>query len=142
MSDTQTQPPSHRTRLGRALANNQLQASLVLQQCEDCNTIQYPPREVCKHCLSDALSWQAVDDQGEVLASNSLYNSLEPYYQERLPWELASVKLDAGPVVLVHNGNGYRAGERVRVVSEQDARGNLLLAIRPSIKPAESEENP
>lgn len=142
MSETETQAPSHRTRLGRALSNNQLQASLVLQQCEDCNTIQYPPREVCKHCLSDALTWRAVDDRGEVLASSSLHNSLEPYYQERLPWELASVKLDAGPVALVHNGSGYRAGDRVRVVSERDARGNLLLAISQSTKAAKSEENP
>ena len=130
MNNPEAQAPAHRTHLGYALAENQQQDALVLQQCENCKTVQYPPREVCKQCLSDALTWQPVDNQGELLVSNNLHNSLEPYYQAQMPWQLASVKLDIGPVVLVHNATSSRAGDRVRVVAEQDAQGNLLLAIQ------------
>lgn len=121
--------PSHRTSLGKALAENQQADALVLQQCDHCNTVQYPPREVCKQCLSDELTWRPVDNQGVLLASNSLHNSLEPYYQAQIPWQLASVKLDAGPVVLVQDRGNHKAGANVRVIGEKDSQGNLLLVV-------------
>jgi len=123
-------PPSHRTPLGHALKQNRQEDALVLQQCECCNQVQYPPREVCRHCLSDQLDWQAVDNNGVLLVSNALFSSIEPYYQSAIPFQLASIKLDCGPVVLACNSADRLPGDRVQLVGEKDTHGNLLLVIK------------
>lgn len=123
-------PPNHRTRLGHALNKHQQPTALVLQQCEDCKQVQYPPREVCRHCLSDQLAWQPVNNSGALLVSNALHSSIEPFYQSSIPFQLSSVKLDCGPVVLACNSTDRLAGDKVQVVGERDDHGNLLLVIK------------
>jgi uncharacterized OB-fold protein len=125
-------PPSHRTPLGFQLRDAQTRDQLVLQVCQQCETVQYPPRNVCVNCLDSDLNWQPVSAEGKVLASNQLHSSVEEYYQEGIPFELASVKLNAGPVVLACNSIDATAGDQVRVLGEQDEHGNLLLrALKP-----------
>ena len=73
---------------------------LILQQCGACGTVQYPHREVCRHCLADDLSWRQVAGQGQIQAISELHHSLQPRSADGPPWRLASVALDCGPVVL------------------------------------------
>ena len=35
-----------------------------LQECQDCGTVQYPPREACHKCLSAALRWREQSGEG------------------------------------------------------------------------------
>ncbi|MCB1664029.1 MAG: hypothetical protein KDI20_15660, partial [Pseudomonadales bacterium] len=44
-------PPKQRTELGEALTAATVEGELVLQQCQQCDSVQYPPREICHHCL-------------------------------------------------------------------------------------------
>lgn len=85
---------------GRKMSQQAVSGELVLQQCANCSAVQYPPREVCSTCLSDQLEWQSQSTLGQVLSVSQLHHSLEPVFQENLPWTLASVKLQCGPVVL------------------------------------------
>ena len=121
----------HRTPPDQALnaAQRENANELVLQCCRQCARVQYPPRQVCGTCLSNQLQWQAVDNSGELLVGNALHNSLEPQFQQQLPWLLASVKLDVGPVVLVHNKAARKAGERVQVCAVQHDDGSVLLTV-------------
>ncbi len=100
---------------------------LQLPVCTECGHISYPPRELCERCLADALEWQAVEPGGVLQSGTTLHYSLEPFYARQLPWEIASVRLDCGPVLLAHLQPGLTPGARVEVSIRSDSEGNRYL---------------
>lgn len=122
-------PPGARTVLGHQLAEAAThEHALVLQTCERCHAVQYPPREVCKDCLGDKLNWVPVDNRGKVISRVELQHSLADFFQKRLPWVIGSVKLDCGPVVMVHMAADIlNSGVAVKVFAHADASGAAVL---------------
>lgn len=121
-------PPSRRSEVSAALATAPVDGGLRLQCCAHCTTVQYPPRERCGHCLADALIWQDVSGEATLLALSTLSHSLEPWFAERLPWEVGSLLLDAGPVVFAHlAAPGAQPGVRLHVANARDASGAWCL---------------
>jgi len=53
-------PPALRSPQGIKLDEHAVDGELTLQQCSACQTVQYPPRELCRNCLGDELNWSAV----------------------------------------------------------------------------------
>jgi len=100
---------------------------LQLQVCAECGHINYPHREICGHCLADALQWHAVDDGGVVQSVSMLHHSMETLYQQVLPLQVVSVLLDNGVVVLSHCTNTLTIGQRVRVSINNDNYDRPLL---------------
>ena len=88
---------------------------LTLPVCGQCDRVVYPLGETCPNCLSDDLHWRDVNTCGRVLATTRLHYSLEPRFREHLPWALASVKLDAGPVTYAKAETRMAPGDRVRL---------------------------
>ena len=100
---------------------------LTLQCCGQCQQVNYPPRELCGNCLADSLQWQRVDNSGIVQSVAQLHYSLEPAYAEHLPWIVASIKLDCGPVVLAHLQPDIICGATVKLKPVQDQAANRML---------------
>ncbi len=124
-------PPARRTRLWRPLTEAAARGRLVLQVCDGCRMVQYPPREVCARCLGEALNWREVDPRGRLLSWTELHASLEPYFNERSPWRIASVELDCGPIVLAQLLEaGLGSGDRVRIDNELNEAGQSTLVAR------------
>jgi uncharacterized OB-fold protein len=87
-----------------------------LQRCTDCDTAQYPPREVCGTCLSDRLVWDSADSlPARVLAGTMLHHSNEPRFRARLPLCVGLVKFDAGPVAVCFLLGSAAPGDAVQV---------------------------
>ncbi len=106
---------------------------LLLQQCGECHAVSYPPRELCGHCLVDALSWQPQPDAGQLLATTTLHHSLEPALQQQLPIVIGSIKLAAGPVAIAYLSPPSAAiGSAVTVTIGRDSAGNPVLQARPT----------
>lgn len=103
-------------------------ATLTLQRCGNCQRVNYPPRELCGHCLADDLHWESVADTGVVQTLTRLNYSLEPDYAQHLPWSVASVLLDCGPIALAHLAPDIATGARVRLRVIEDRAGNRMLA--------------
>ena len=117
-----------RSRASAGLATFTPDGSLQLQVCGACGTAQYPPRERCGECFSEALRWQAVAPGATVLACTALAHSLEPWYAARAPWTVASLRLDAGPVAFAHVRAGEALpGQRLRLATARDASGAWCL---------------
>jgi len=57
---------------------------LELQVCQDCHTVQYPPREACVHCLSSRLRWRLQSGSGRLQARTTLHHSNDLFFRERL----------------------------------------------------------
>ena len=125
-------PPALRSPQGSKLDEHAVEGELTLQQCGACQTVQYPPRELCRHCLGDELNWAAVSRGGDLLAYSELQHSLEPFFQEQLPWPLASVKLDCGPVVLARLTASCPPGNIRLEVSHAIQTGSSILQASPA----------
>jgi len=134
-------PPGERTALWQPLTDAAREQAFRLQICGGCGTIQFPPREVCTHCLGDALEWRGVDPGGTVLAATRLHASAEPFFRAHVPFAIGSIKLDCGPVVLAYLDEGCRTGgSRVRVETRVDRSGQGVFVARPeSLQPGSSE---
>jgi NAD(P)-dependent dehydrogenase (short-subunit alcohol dehydrogenase family)/uncharacterized OB-fold protein len=125
-------PPGARSRAALGLTAAAALGRFKLQVCGSCGAVQYPPREACHACLSDALRWRAQPEYGELIADTTLYHSNDPYFRERLPWRLGLVRLDAGPTAVVHlHGGCAPAPCRVRVGARLDKSGQGVLLAFP-----------
>lgn len=102
--------------------------SLTLQCCDRCQQVNYPARELCGNCLANDLHWRPVAATGTLQSQVQLHYSLEPAFAENLPWAVASVRLDCGPVVLAHLQPGPASGDPVTIRVIRDRDGNYMLA--------------
>jgi uncharacterized OB-fold protein len=103
---------------------------LELQRCAACAAVQYPPAEVCLTCLGDELSVARFDARGVIIAAARVHRSYRADFSGA-EWPVASVKLDAGPVVLAHVADVIRAGTGVRLVALTDRLGDGVFgAVR------------
>ncbi len=127
-----TLPPAARSRVALGLTAAAALGRFELQQCRDCGTVQYPPREACQQCLSVHLPWNPQSGDGELLSSTVLHHSNDLFFRERLPWRLGLVQLDCGPIVVAHlHGGVPPAPARVRVAVRLDRAGQAVLVALP-----------
>ena len=126
-------PPWQRGRVALGITAAAAEGRFELQVCDDCGTVQYPPREACHKCLSAALRWRAQSGEGALISSTTLHHSNDLFFRERLPWRLGLVHLDAGPTLVVHlHGEVGDAPIRVRVGARLDRAGQAVLIGFPN----------
>src|SRR3954463_11373818 len=63
-----TLPPGTRSRIALGLTAAAALGRFELQQCRDCGTVQYPPREACQRCLSVKLAWKGQRSGGDLIS--------------------------------------------------------------------------
>jgi len=138
-----TLPPAARSRAALRLTAAAAEGRFELQYCVDCGTIQYPPRSACVTCLSHRLEWREVSGVGELISDSVLHHSNELYYRGRVPLRLGTVRLDAGPSLLVHlHGDCAGAPSRVRVRAHLDKSGRAVLIALPAGDTANMADDP
>src|SRR6267142_3242213 len=127
-----TLPPAARSRIALGLTAAAALGRFELQQCRDCQAVQYPPREACEKCLSVRLSWTQQDGKGELLAATVLHHSNDLFFRERLPWRLGLAKLASGPTVVAHlHADVPPAPAKLRVAARLDRAGQAVLVGLP-----------
>ena len=152
-------PPGARGRIALGLTAAAAEGRFALQVCDDCGTVQYPPREACCRCVSHRLRWRDQDGAGELLGTTTLHHSNDLFFRERLPWRLGMVRLDAGPTVVVHlhggvvsvaaeGATGAESADapdfpvRVRVGARLDRAGQAVLIGFPPTENAGMTDHP
>ena len=121
-------PPWARSRVALGITAAAAEGRLELQVCDDCATVQYPPREACHRCLSPRLTWREQSGEGELIVHTTLHHSNDLFFRERLPWRLGLVQLAAGPTLMVHlHGEVGEAPARVKVGARLDRAGQAVL---------------
>ena len=127
-----TLPPATRSRVALGLTAAAARGRFELQVCLDCSAVQYPPREVCRSCLSHRLVWRPQDGHGELLTETTLRTGQELFFRERLPWRVGIVRLDAGVNVVAYLHASVGAAPcRVRVEAALDRAGQAVLVAAP-----------
>ncbi|MES0885258.1 SDR family NAD(P)-dependent oxidoreductase [Roseibium sp. SCP14] len=135
-------PPESRSRAALGLTAAAAEGRFALQVCEDCGTVQYPPRDACQGCLSSELKWRDISPAGKLLAETTVRASTKLYFRERMPWRMGSVQLDAGPVVLCHLHGDCERGGNVTILNRLDASGQGVLLAVPAERTEHMEDDP
>ncbi len=127
-----TLPPGTRSRVALGLTAGAAYGRFKLQVCEQCGAVQYPPRELCRACLSHRLLWRVQDGGGELLTDTVLRAAQELFFRERLPWRVGLIRLDAGVNVIAYlHARVGAAPCRVRVETALDRAGQAVLVAVP-----------
>jgi NAD(P)-dependent dehydrogenase (short-subunit alcohol dehydrogenase family)/uncharacterized OB-fold protein len=135
-------PQGVRSRTAHGLTAAAAEGRFALQVCLDCSTVIYPPRDACPSCLSARLPFRDVPRGGIVIAETTIRTSTEPYFRERIPWRVGTVKLDAGPVVVAHLHGDAVEGERVRLELKLDKSGSAVTMALPERDTENMDDDP
>ncbi|HEX5366889.1 MAG TPA: OB-fold domain-containing protein [Acidimicrobiales bacterium] len=74
--------------------------ALCIQRCASCGTWRHPPRRFCARCASDDARFEPVSGTGTIFSLAVSHRSLDPSWQELVPFPTLVVELDEGPRVL------------------------------------------
>ncbi|WP_299483683.1 SDR family NAD(P)-dependent oxidoreductase [uncultured Roseibium sp.] len=141
-TQSSTRPPETRSRAALGLSAAAAEGRFALQVCQECFAVQYPPRDVCRACLSPELAWQDQSPSGTLLAETTVRTSTKLYFRDRTPWRMGSVQLDVGPVVLCHVHGDCQSGSKVTLLNRLDAAGQGVLLAVPEERTDHMEDNP
>jgi NAD(P)-dependent dehydrogenase (short-subunit alcohol dehydrogenase family)/uncharacterized OB-fold protein len=135
-------PQAARSRTAQGLTAAAAEGRFALQTCADCGTIVYPPRDACPACLSPRLPYRDVDARGTLVAETTVRVSSDPYFRERTPWRIGTVKLDAGPVLVAHLHGDTKEGARVRLELKLDKSGAPVVLALPDKDTPHMQDDP
>ena len=77
---------------------NKQRYALTGEVCPHCDAKIFPPRDVCPECGDEAKTEFEFSGKGEIYSFTDIYNAPEGF-EETIPYTVALVKLDEGPVV-------------------------------------------
>jgi hypothetical protein len=97
---------------------------LVVQRCDRCGELRYPPAAHCPRCLSGGWGWQEVSGRGELLSYVVVHQRYHPAWAHRVPYNVVLVQLDEGPRMFSNllplGRTDLAVGMRVRVVFDDE----------------------
>jgi uncharacterized OB-fold protein len=70
---------------------------LVVQRCDACQTLRFPPELGCFECGSMASTWQPMSGRATLWSWTVGHPPLLPFFAERAPWPVVVVQLEEGP---------------------------------------------
>jgi hypothetical protein len=118
---------------------------LLVQACGECGKWRMPPRPMCPHCRSIAVTWVATSGRGRVWSFIVPHPPLLPAFSEFAPYNALIVELEDDPMIrfagnLVASADGpineidpatITIGEPVRVVFHHIEDVALPRWVRP-----------
>ncbi len=93
-------PPRPRPKLNadnRAFWTGGAENKLNIMRCSDCGQFTHPPREICRHCQSEAMAPFAAEGTGQIDSYTINYQAWMPGLE--VPFVIARVRLDGVPGV-------------------------------------------
>ncbi|MDF1499347.1 MAG: Zn-ribbon domain-containing OB-fold protein [Anaerolineales bacterium] len=119
--------------------------ALVGEVCPSCEVKIFPPRDVCPECGDEAKTHFQFSGRGEVYSYTTLFDAPQGH-EAQLPYTLALVKLEEGPLVTAQltdvNGTKLEVGMPVEMVTRKlrsdGDRGMLVYGykFRPRLQAA------
>jgi uncharacterized OB-fold protein len=73
---------------------------VVLQRCDACGRVRFPPMGTCPYCGSPLASEVAATGRGTIYSFVTAHQTVSPGYDGDVPYTIATVELEEGPRVL------------------------------------------
>ena len=96
---------------------------LNIMKCKDCGEYTHPPRQICRHCLSENMFADAVAGTGAIDTFTINHQKWVPWLE--VPYVIARVRLDGVPGVYLTTNiigcdvDAVNFDDKVRVVFEE-----------------------
>lgn len=112
--------------------------ALVGEICPHCDAKIFPPRDVCPHCGGEAKTQYAFSGKGKIY-SYTVMRDAPAGYEENIPYTVAVVALDEGPMVTAQltdlGEQAVEIGMPVEMVTRKirqdgDERGMLVYGYK------------
>jgi uncharacterized OB-fold protein len=105
---------------------------LVVQRCDECGALRFPPEPGCYECGSLRSSWVPVSGRATLWSWTLCHPPLLPYFQERAPWPVAVVQLEEGPRMVTNLAGvpveEYEIGMPL-IADFEDVDGEITLVV-------------
>lgn len=100
--------------------------SLLIQFCRSCGSAQYPSRDACRRCLSDALEMRLTSVEGTVVSEAVVHRSLDPAMVADGPLRLGAVASPLGIRILCLLAPGASTDMTVELARCPDRPGAII----------------
>ena len=87
----------------------------MVQSCDDCGTLRFPPSANCPRCASELTTWKRVSGRGTIFSYIIVHQAMIPVFQECVPYNVVQVALDEDPKVIVTGNAVGVANEDIHV---------------------------
>ena len=109
---------------------------LMLQKCDTCGSVQFPPSPVCVKCLSKDVTWTPCAGQATVWSKVVFHKQyLDPYPDT--PYSVMLAKLEEGPIITcrVTNENAQKLhfDDPLDLRCVKTADGTVLVEMIPAV---------
>ena len=106
---------------------------LVVQRCDSCGELRWPPLSGCPECLSRETTWAEVPPGGTIWSQVTYHRAFQAELTADIPYTVALVQLDDGPYLAGRLAPGTTARIGDRVTAEfAEVRGAPQLRWRPA----------
>ncbi len=105
---------------------------LMVQSCNDCPTLQYPPKQQCQDCNSENMGWKETSGRGRISTYVVMRDIHLARRVEDQPFNLAFIELDDDPRINFYSNlpgvpvREVPIGAAVEVTFEEVAPGQLI----------------
>jgi uncharacterized OB-fold protein len=89
---------------------------LVVQHCNSCDALRWPPLSGCPECRSRDTTWVDVVGSGTIWSFVVYHRAFSASLRDQIPYTVAMVQLDDGPYLigrLVDGDKPPKVGDRV-----------------------------
>lgn len=87
---------------------------VVLQRCDDCRRLRFPPMGRCPYCRCPHARHEPVSGAGTVYSWVVVHRAFHPAFAADLPYPVGTVDLAEGPRIAVRVDGDVTFGSRVR----------------------------
>jgi len=110
-------------------------SQLLIQECGDCQSKIFYPRQYCPECWSGNLNWSQASGKATVYSLTTTQDMVEPKFWADLPYVLALVDLEEGIRMMTRivdcDPETVKIGMDVEVVFEDITDECALPMFRP-----------
>ncbi len=107
---------------------------LSFQRCSACGNAWLPPRSECPRCLSARWQWETASGKAKLVSWVVYHHGYHPYFESRLPYNVAVVELAEGPRLMsnvVEADRALRIEMPLRLVIQRES-GIALPRFKPT----------
>jgi len=105
---------------------------LVVQRCDACGHLRWPPLSGCPDCLDRSATWVDVAGTGRIWSFAVYHRALHPAFGADVPYVIAVIELDEGPLMTArYTGPAPLVNDQVEVFFESLVEGVTIPRFRP-----------
>jgi uncharacterized OB-fold protein len=103
---------------------------LVVQRCNSCGALRWPPLSGCPECRSRDTTWVDVAQSGTVWSFVVYHRAFQASLKDEIPYTVAMVQLDDGPYLV----GRLAVGEKPAAVGDRVAAEFVELGGVPTVR--------